>query len=139
MQTVLKIWGTQPFLKFRSNTRQVARPKFSTGPARNSRIQIPLAGQVYVSDEAGLPDLAGKGASIFESNCAKCHYVDSSETKIGPGLKGLYSRDKMPVSERRVSDTDVRRQLKTPFDKMPPFPRLSEDDIQALLAYLKTL
>lgn len=89
--------------------------------------------------DARLGALAAKGAFIFEANCAKCHYVDKTETKIGPGLKGLFSRDSMPLSGRTVSDAEIRHQFKAPFDKMPPFPRLTEEEIKALIAYLKTL
>jgi len=88
---------------------------------------------------ARLVALAEKGASIFETNCAKCHYTDKTENKVGPGLKGLFSRNQLPLSGRAVSDANIRNQLKAPVEEMPPFPHLTEDEIQALIAYLKTL
>jgi len=45
----------------------------------------------------------------------------------------------MPVSGAPVSDANIRKQLKAPFKDMPPFSDLLEEDIEALIAYLKTL
>ncbi|MDP2645758.1 MAG: c-type cytochrome [Desulfobacterales bacterium] len=89
----------------------------------------------------GLPDneLALEGAAFFQERCAMCHNSDSIETKIGPGLKGLFQREKLPVSERPVSEDNVRRQLKTPAAAMPSFADLKKEKVSALVAYLKTL
>lgn len=84
--------------------------------------------------------LAREGARLFnEKACADCHYADRIDTKIGPGFKELFKRDKLPVSGRAVTEENVRRQLKTPFRAMPPFAALSEEEVKALLAFLKTL
>ena len=82
---------------------------------------------------------AEKGAAIFNQNCAMCHYPDQTETKIGPGLKGLFKKDHMPKSGWKVSNDNVRRQLKTPYANMPPFPDMAEDEIQAIISYLRSL
>jgi mono/diheme cytochrome c family protein len=85
-------------------------------------------------------ELAREGATLFnERGCADCHYADRTEAKIGPGLKGLFKRDKLPVSGRVVTEDTVRKQLKTPFRGMPAFEDLPEDKVKALLAFLKTL
>lgn len=80
-----------------------------------------------------------EGIRIFNQRCSFCHYTDKAETKIGPGLKGLFNMKSMPASGAPVSDANIRKQLKTPFKDMPPFSDLSEEDIEALIAYLKTL
>ena len=80
-----------------------------------------------------------EGVRIFNQRCSVCHYTDKTETKIGPGLKGLFNMKSMPASGAPVSDANVRKQLKTPFKDMPPFSDLSDKDIEALIAYLKTL
>ena len=36
-------------------------------------------------------DLARQGAAIFNESCALCHYTNSTEKRIGPGLKGLFN------------------------------------------------
>ncbi len=83
---------------------------------------------------------AREGARLFnEKSCADCHYTDRIDTKIGPGFKGLFKRDTLPVSGRAVTGDNVRKQLKTPFRAMPPFADLSEEEVEALLAFLKTL
>jgi cytochrome c1 len=43
------------------------------------------------------------------------------------------------VSGLAVSDENFSKQLKTPFSKMPPFGQLSDEQVNALLDYLKTL
>jgi hypothetical protein len=40
---------------------------------------------------------------------------------IGPGLKGLFQKDRLPFSKRRVSEAAIADQLKKPFDRMPRF------------------
>ncbi len=82
---------------------------------------------------------AKEGASLFAKNCSGCHYADKTEIKIGPGLKGLFKRETLPVSGRPANESNVRAQIKTPFRAMPPFAHLSEEEITALLAFLETL
>lgn len=79
------------------------------------------------------------GALIFNERCSACHYADKTETKIGPGLQGLFNRKSMPISGVAVSNANIRKQLKTPFKDMPAFSDLPEKDIEALITYLKTL
>ena len=76
---------------------------------------------------------------LFNQSCAMCHYPDQAETKVGPGLKGLYKKDQMSISGWKVTDDNVRRQLKTPYANMPPFPDMTEEEMQALIAYLHAL
>ncbi len=83
--------------------------------------------------------LAATGEQLFKQNCSACHFADSTATKVGPGLKGVFKQDKFPVSKHSVSDDNFRQLLKTPFSKMPPFGHLSEDQVDALLDYVKTL
>ncbi len=79
-----------------------------------------------------------QGVKIFNERCQMCHYSDSLEIKIGPGLKGLFQRSQMPISKQPVSAEAISNQLKTPFEKMPAFPDFTEDQTQSLVAYLKT-
>jgi len=79
------------------------------------------------------------GAKLFDKSCSFCHFTDSTDTKVGPGLKGLFEREKMSFSGWPVSDVSVRRQLKTPFNEMPPFESLTDEEIKSLTDYLKSL
>lgn len=82
---------------------------------------------------------AAEGAMVFQQNCSACHLADSTANKIGPGLKGIFKQDKFPVSGQAVSEENFKKQLVTPFDKMPPFGHLIPEQVDALIAYLETL
>ena len=86
-----------------------------------------------------LGDLAAKGALIFQTNCSACHLTDSTGKKIGPGLKGLFKGDKFPISGRPITEENFRSLLKKPIAKMPPFGHLPNEEVEALVEYLKTL
>ena len=83
--------------------------------------------------------LAADGSALFKQNCSACHFTDSTATKVGPGLKGVFAQDKFPISGQPVSDDSFRQILKTPYSKMPPFGHLADEQVDALLDYLKTL
>ena len=82
---------------------------------------------------------AADGAMVFSRNCSACHLTDSTAVKIGPGLKGVFKGDTFPLSGWPVSEENVRKQLQEPFDKMPPFGHLTPEQVDSLIAYLKTL
>ena len=84
---------------------------------------------------------ADEGSELFTSKgCSNCHHVDSRGTKIGPGLKGLFKRDKLPVSGREATEENIRKQLEAPYRNMPSFAgRLAEEQVNQLIAYLRTL
>lgn len=88
---------------------------------------------------AASPQLAMEGAEVFSRNCTMCHSVETADVGIGPGLKGLFGRKTLPASGRPVSDEAIRTQLRDPFENMPPFPNLNEPQVNALIAYLKTV
>jgi len=80
-----------------------------------------------------------KGAELFNNLCAGCHYADKADAKLGPGLLALFREEKLPSSGRLATEENVRSQLKTPFEKMPAYQDLSEEQLVDLIAYLKTL
>ncbi len=90
---------------------------------------------------SGKPDdsLSRQGAVLFSDSCSACHYADKTESRIGPGLKGIFQQDKLPTSGWSTTEANVRKQLKTPYKNMPPFANLPEEKVKALIAYLKTL
>jgi cytochrome c len=79
------------------------------------------------------------GAEVFAQTCGVCHFSDSTERKVGPGLRGLYRGERLPVSGDAVSDARVARQIRQGSGAMPPHPHLTADDVVALLGYLRTL
>jgi cytochrome c len=79
-----------------------------------------------------------KGKETFQQ-CSVCHNADSTEKKMGPGLKGLYSRDKM-TNGKKPTDATVREKVDEGGNGMPAYKEmLSEEEKDDLLAYLKTL
>ncbi len=83
--------------------------------------------------------LVRRGAALFSAKCAMCHYTDSDGVRVGPSLKGLFEQTRLPSSRRPVSAGAIASQLKKPFDRMPPFPDLTDEQIESLIAYLKTI
>lgn len=82
-----------------------------------------------------------KGANLFqEKGCSQCHFTDSRKTKIGPGLEGLFNRERLPLSGRAVTEQNVKQQMIDPFENMPSFAdRLTDREVDAIVAHLKTL
>ncbi len=91
--------------------------------------------QIFAQKKAGD---AKKGKEVFDQ-CAICHNDDSTEDKVGPGLKGLFKRDKLR-SGKAVSEDTVRDQIKNGGNGMPAFgDLLSDEELANVVAYLKTL
>lgn len=91
-----------------------------------------------VSEVSGMSD-AQKGARLFENQCSFCHYADKADSKLGPGLKGVLRAESLPASGRNATAENVTQQLLNPYQSMPSFGSLSEQEIKDLLAYLETL
>jgi cytochrome c len=81
---------------------------------------------------------AKKGEAAFD-NCSVCHNSDSTDAKIGPGLKGLFKREKL-VNGKPVNDANVKGLITDGSGSMPPFgDAITAEDKDNLIAYLKTL
>jgi cytochrome c len=79
-----------------------------------------------------------KGKETFQQ-CAVCHNADSTEKKMGPGLKGLFSRDKM-TNGKKPTEENVRAKIDEGGNGMPAYKEmLSDEEKDDLIAYLKTL
>jgi cytochrome c len=81
---------------------------------------------------------AAKGKEVFDQ-CSVCHNADSTEKKIGPGLKGLFKHDKLE-NGKPVNETNVRNQINDGGNGMPAYKDiLSDQEKNDVIAYLKTL
>jgi mono/diheme cytochrome c family protein len=89
--------------------------------------------------EAAAAGNSSMGLVLYEQKCAFCHYSDKEDSKLGPGLKGLFKNETLPHSGRPATDENVRKQLIEPEGTMPSFSSLSEKELAHLVAYLKTL
>jgi cytochrome c2 len=82
---------------------------------------------------------AKKGKMVFEENCSMCHNSDSTEAKVGPGLKGLFKRAKLGTG-KPVNDANVLNVINNGGDTMPPLgDALKPAEKDNVIAYLKTL
>ena len=79
------------------------------------------------------------GEKLFAANCSVCHYPDRKDVKKGPGLLGLFKNPKLPESGQPPTEESVRQRIITGGDKMPPFKHLKEEELKAIVDYLKTL
>ncbi|AMV73319.1 cytochrome c oxidase subunit II [Desulfuromonas carbonis] len=83
--------------------------------------------------------------------CAGCHSTDGSR-RVGPTFKGIFGRpvEVKTAGEERTVTADaayLKRSIKDPQADlvddyppvMPPFPNLSEEELQALVDYLRSL
>ena len=96
---------------------------------------LAISGKVMSSAPKGD---AAKGKVVFEQ-CAVCHSADTDEKKMGPGLKGLYKKDKM-TNGKKPSDATVLAKINEGGNGMPPYKdTLSDAEKDDLIAYLKTL
>ena len=102
-----------------------------------------VAGVVFFGSNlsgAAKPGDAAKGEETFSSNCDVCHNTDSTETKVGPGLKGLFKKANLN-NKKKVTDANVIEMINkgSPVG-MPAFEdQLSDQERADVLAYLKTL
>ncbi len=85
------------------------------------------------------PALAAQGQRHFQHYCQPCHAPQDGSVRKGPDLTGLYQRRFTPAMKRPVNDANLGGHIKQGGPRMPPFPWLSQGDLEALLAYLKTL
>jgi cytochrome c2 len=81
---------------------------------------------------------AAKGKETFEQ-CGICHAVDSDEEKMGPALKGLFKKAKLK-NGKEASEANVRAIVKAGGNGMPGYEELlSAEEMENLIAYLKTV
>lgn len=81
---------------------------------------------------------ADKGKEVFDQ-CSVCHNADSTDVKIGPGLKGLFKHDKL-VNGKPVNEANVRAKIDEGGNGMPSYKDiLSNQEKDDVIAYLKTL
>jgi len=81
---------------------------------------------------------ADKGKEVFQQ-CGVCHNADSTEKKMGPGLKGLFHNEKMN-NGKKPTEANVRDKIDEGGNGMPSYKEmLSDDEKNDVIAYLKTL
>lgn len=97
-------------------------------------------------------DPAMRGAELAQQQgCLGCHSVDGNR-RVGPSLKGIYGQPRMVVRDGGkitvTADADyLAKAIREPAAEivdgyppaMPPYPQLSDTDLQALIAWIESL
>jgi len=90
--------------------------------------------------ELGLNTQQAAGRRIYDAECDRCHEPYSTRGKKGPGLKGVFQNKYLSLSGLPANDERVSNIIRLGRNEMPGYgQKLSEQDIQDLLAYLHTL
>jgi len=90
--------------------------------------------------ELGLNPQQAAGRKIYDTECDRCHEPYSTRGKKGPGLKGVFQHKYLSLSGLPANDDRVSNIVRMGRNEMPGYSqKLSDPDIQDLLAYLHTL
>jgi cytochrome c2 len=81
-----------------------------------------------------------RGKTVFQQKCSVCHYDNSEQKKIGPGLKGLAKRGTFSVNGNKITDESLKAWIENGDQLIPPFKDVLEaGQIKDVIAYVKTL
>ena len=90
--------------------------------------------------ELGLNPQQAAGRRVYDKYCDQCHEPYSSRGKKGPGMKGVFQRQYLPMSGMPANDDRVEDIIRYGRSKMPAYGQvLDQQQIQDLLAYMHTL
>jgi cytochrome c len=83
---------------------------------------------------------AARGKEVFEKKCTMCHFAESDQKKIGPGLKGISKRGTFTVNGNKVTDETLKTWIENGDSLMPGMKETLEPaQIKDVVAYVKTL
>ena len=95
--------------------------------------------RVKTNAELRLNEQQADGRAVFDHYCSACHEAYSTSGKKGPGLKGLFRKQYLP-SGLPANDRFVKQAIGGGRGMMPEFgDALTQDQMEALIAYLHTL
>ena len=87
--------------------------------------------------ESQFTEQEARGQQVYKANCAKCHYPTNTRSLHGPGLQAITKVKAMPSgappTDERVTTVILRGR------NMMPATQLTDDQLNDLLAYIKTL
>jgi len=90
--------------------------------------------------ELGLNPQQIEGRRVYDSYCDRCHAPYSSRGRQGPGMKGIFQKQYLPLSGMPANDDRVSDIVRMGRNKMPSYGQvLTQQQISDLLAYLHTL
>jgi len=81
---------------------------------------------------------AAKGEVEFQGRCAICHFHDSADKKIGPGLAGI--KDGKLPSDKESTRENLLENINKGGNGMPAMEAMMEDTVKYdIIAYVLTL
>jgi cytochrome c oxidase subunit 2 len=93
-------------------------------------------------------DPVERGQAIYERNCSGCHSIDG-QSRVGPTLAGLYGAEVMmddganvivDEDHLRLAITDPQATTRDGYrDIMPAFTDFSDDQLDDLIAFIRSL
>jgi len=90
--------------------------------------------------ELGLNPQQAAGRRIYDAECDRCHEPYSTKGKKGPGLEGIFKNKYLSLSGLPANDERVTDIIWLGRKEMPAYnQKLSQQDLENLLAYLHTL
>lgn len=79
-----------------------------------------------------------RGKTLFQQKCSVCHYDNSEQKKIGPGLKGLSKRGTFSVNGNKITDESLKAWIENGDQLMPPFKDvLDAGQVRDVIRYVK--
>jgi mono/diheme cytochrome c family protein len=90
--------------------------------------------------EPGSPEQVALGEQVFTQSCATCHGEGLRGGLAGPPLlHEIYAPDHHPDSAIRSAIARGVQPHHWEFAAMPPIPNLSDDDVEAVIAYIRSV
>jgi mono/diheme cytochrome c family protein len=90
--------------------------------------------------ELSLNPQQAAGRKLYDNYCDRCHRPYSTKGKKGPGMRGIFQHQYLPLSGLPANDDRVTDIIRNGRPDMPGYSQvMSAQDIQDLLAYLHTL
>jgi len=87
-----------------------------------------------------LSDVATRGKAAFDANCAPCHGVNASGSDKGPPLvHDIYNPGHHADGAFFLAAKLGVRQHHWPFGNMPPQPQVTEEQLKAIVLYVREL
>lgn len=79
------------------------------------------------------------GAEVYANSCASCHGADLRGTDKGPSqLSIVYEPNHHPDDAYRSAISNGARQHHWTFGDMPPVAGLTDEEIEAVIAFIRT-
>lgn len=84
-----------------------------------------------------VPGFAADGPALFKQQCAICHGPKGDGNT--PAGKSMKVRDLGSSEVQKLSDAELGLVIAKGKGKMPAFPRLSANDVKALVSVIRSL